>query len=79
VVDPAKDLGLILRDLGADALEAACRAAVPALEGDDGATDRAALYARCLALEDLAYGLEAGEAVYAEAAHGALERLFGDA
>lgn len=63
VTDPARDLGLVLRDLGPDALEAALRTYdAPA---DAGLVERARFYARCCALEDLAYGLETGRDAYA--------------
>jgi aminoglycoside phosphotransferase (APT) family kinase protein len=54
VGDPAYDLGLILRDLGPAALDAA----LAALGRDDAALrDRAVFHARCALVEDLAYGL----------------------
>ncbi|MBF6620502.1 MAG: aminoglycoside phosphotransferase family protein [Patulibacter sp.] len=74
IVDPAKDLGLVLRDLGPAGYEAAVRAASP--RDDDGLRARAGLYARCLALEDLAFGLETDQPRYADAAREALGRLF---
>ena len=55
LVDPACDFGLILRDLGPDALTAAVRA-----YGGPVSTARASFYARCKLLEDLAYGLRTG-------------------
>lgn len=75
VADPAKDLGLVLRDLGPAAFELALRTAGPALPAPGDLASRAAFYARCLALEDLAFGLETGQARYAESARAALVRL----
>lgn len=76
LVDPARDLGLILRDLGDDGLEAAL-AAMPAHDGD--LRLRAAFYARCSLLEDLAYGVGTGRDAYVRKSLAALPRLFPDA
>jgi hypothetical protein len=43
----------------------------------DGLADRAVFYARCLALEDLAYGLQTGQSKYTDNARAAIVRLFG--
>jgi aminoglycoside phosphotransferase (APT) family kinase protein len=75
VGDPAYDLGLILRDLGADGLDAALRAVDPDAAGT-GLRERAALYARCALIEDLAYAADTGRRVYAEKALAAIGRLF---
>lgn len=75
IADPAKDLGLVLRDLGRAAFDVALRRAAPALPAPDDLVPRAELYARCLALEDLAFGLETGRARYAASARAALVRL----
>ncbi|GAA1889566.1 phosphotransferase family protein [Asanoa iriomotensis] len=64
--DPAYDLGLLYRDLGP--------AALPLI--DEPLRDRAAFYARCKLLEDLAYGVESGRAAYAENAYAAMNWLF---
>jgi aminoglycoside phosphotransferase (APT) family kinase protein len=61
VGDPAYDLGLILRDLGPAALDAALGALG---RDDDGLRERAGFYARCTLVEDLAYGLEHDEPAY---------------
>jgi aminoglycoside phosphotransferase (APT) family kinase protein len=76
IVDPAVDVGLLLRDLGPAALQAAMgryRA-----EGDDPAAleERAVFYARCRLLEDLAYGLETGRDRYLDKSLAALAWLF---
>jgi aminoglycoside phosphotransferase (APT) family kinase protein len=76
IADPAIDFGLLLRDLGPHALDAALArypsrgAGVPALR------ERATFYARCRAIEDVAYGLETGRRTYLVAAMEALRRLF---
>ena len=75
VVDPAKDLGLILRDLGPEAFERAWQEARAGLPAADDPTSRARLYAHCLALEDLAFGLETGRTAYVRSARDALARL----
>lgn len=77
IVDPAKDLGLILRDLGPAAFERAWREARPALPAADELAPRARLYALCLALEDLAFGIERGHERYLRSARAALARLTG--
>ncbi len=76
LVDPAYDLGLLLRDLGPAATEAVLgcysgdRAELPALR------ERAGFYARCSVLEDLRHGLDAGGSRYLEKGLAALEWLF---
>lgn len=63
IVDPAYDFGLLYRDLGPAALDTA-------LDNYRSTHDvrairrRAAFYARCSVLEDLAYGLENGHEKY---------------
>jgi aminoglycoside phosphotransferase (APT) family kinase protein len=75
VGDPAYDMGLILRDLGPGAFDAAVRAAGP--DADATSRDRAAFYARCGLLADLAYGLETGRRWYADKSLAGVHRLFG--
>jgi aminoglycoside phosphotransferase (APT) family kinase protein len=76
LVDPARDLGLILRDLGEAGLDAAL-AARSAVDGDDDELRaRTAFYARCSALEDLAYGVGTGRDAYVRNSLAALARLF---
>nr|KEP23136.1 hypothetical protein DA06_11740 [Georgenia sp. SUBG003] len=81
LVDPARDLGLILRDLGDDGLEASL-AAMRTRQGADARTDadglrgRARFYARCGLLEDLAYGVGSGREAYARKSLIVLPRLF---
>jgi aminoglycoside phosphotransferase (APT) family kinase protein len=62
ITDPARDLGLILRDLGPAALDAA----LAAYGGAAPRRDRIDFLARCALLEDLAHGLGGGGAAYAE-------------
>ncbi|WP_432939805.1 phosphotransferase family protein [Kribbella sp. CA-253562] len=70
VCDPARDFGLILRDLGPAALDAALDRC------PDDLRDRAWFYARCSLLEDLHYGLETGRTAYAEKSLARLEQVF---
>ncbi|MGW1345551.1 phosphotransferase family protein [Kribbella sp. NPDC002412] len=72
ICDPARDLGLILRDLG----PAAYDAAASRLPADEGLADRAWFYARCSLLEDLHYGLEADRPTYVEKSLPAADWLF---
>lgn len=71
LVDPARDLGRLYRDLGPDAT----RSIVARLPYRDDAqlSERVRLHAVCSALEDLAYGMEHDER-YARAAMAGLER-----
>jgi aminoglycoside phosphotransferase (APT) family kinase protein len=73
LVDPAYDFGLILRDLGPDALDAALAAYGPV---GGALRERVRFHARCALLEDLAYGIEAARPAYAEKSVAALGRLF---
>jgi aminoglycoside phosphotransferase (APT) family kinase protein len=59
IVDPAFDFGLVLRDLGPDALDAALTR-YPSGAGVAGLRERALFYARCSVLEDLEHGVEMG-------------------
>jgi aminoglycoside phosphotransferase (APT) family kinase protein len=71
LVDPAVDPGRILRDLGPDALDTALtRCGRPDLR------DRALFYARCMALDDLAFGVGTSWDADAEKALDALRWLF---
>jgi aminoglycoside phosphotransferase (APT) family kinase protein len=67
--DPARDFGLILRDLGPAALDAA-------LPAGESLRDRARFYARCSLLEDLHYGLETSRAPYIDKSLAALHWVF---
>ncbi|MEU9884534.1 aminoglycoside phosphotransferase family protein [Sphaerisporangium sp. NPDC051011] len=74
ICDPAYDFGLLYRDLGPAALDRAL-----SRYPGDGIAARAAFYARCSLLEDLAYGLNPGQDVYLSKSLAALERLYPDA
>ena len=69
--DAAYDLGLIYRDLGPAAFEAALAA-----YGDDEPRERAVFLARCTVLEDLDYGIRSGKRVYARNALNSMDWLF---
>ncbi|WP_051753265.1 phosphotransferase family protein [Streptosporangium amethystogenes] len=74
IVDPAYDFGLLYRDLGPTALEAALGGYRP---GDVTALrERAVFYGRCGLFEDLAYGLETGQDAYVGKSRTAMEWLF---
>src|SRR2546429_354982 len=73
MADPASDFGLIYRDLGPAALDAALHGygiEVPGLR------ERAVFYARCSVFEDLAYGIETGHDRYVDKSVAALSWLF---
>jgi aminoglycoside phosphotransferase (APT) family kinase protein len=74
IADPVHDFARLYRDLGPDF----CDLMVAHYEGRWGETDRdrAAFYARCSLLEDIAFGVETGAAVYAENALAHLDRIF---
>ena len=69
LVDPAYDYGLLFRDLGPAALP-------PGDHLEPGIRERAAFFARCSVLEDLAYGVETGRKRYADKSTAALTWLF---
>ncbi len=75
VTDPALDFARLYRDFG----PAFLTAALDAYGGLPGAGPRIEFFARCAALEDLAYGLESGRAEYADAARRSFMWLFPDA
>jgi aminoglycoside phosphotransferase (APT) family kinase protein len=66
VTDPAHDLGLILRDLGPQALDATLAAYGAPPDGVPALRRRIEFSARCALLEDLAYGLDTRRHVYVE-------------
>ena len=73
-VDPARDFGLVLRDLGPDALDIALAAYRP---GDEaGLWERAGFYAGAALLEDFAFGLETGRREYVDKSIAALDWCF---
>ncbi|MBF6078585.1 phosphotransferase family protein [Nocardia beijingensis] len=76
IADPAYDFGLIYRDLGPSALDAALRAYRASAEDSRAIRERAAFYARCGVLEDLAYGIENGLRGYLDKSLAALTWLY---
>ena len=74
--DPAYDLGLIYRDLGPAALEAALRSYRNEKEPVDALRKRATFYARCSVFEDLVYGVERGLTPYTDKSLAAMNWLF---
>lgn len=77
VADPAVDFARLLRDLGPAALDAALAVYGGASPGDrDALRARVEFLARCLLLEDLAFGLETGAAPYVAKSLEALAWLF---
>jgi aminoglycoside phosphotransferase (APT) family kinase protein len=74
LVDPAYDFGLLQRDLGPDALDAALADYPADQRGAIG--ERAEFYARCSVLEDLAWGDAAGREPYVRKGLEALGWLF---
>jgi aminoglycoside phosphotransferase (APT) family kinase protein len=73
VADPARDLGLILRDLGPGALDAALTALGSVVSVG---RDRIRFFARCALLEDLAHGLDTGRSAYAHKSRRGMAWLF---
>jgi aminoglycoside phosphotransferase (APT) family kinase protein len=72
LTDPAYDFGLLLRDLGPQAL----RAALAVYGSSDALIERAWFYARCALLEDAAYGIETGREGHLTKGLDAIEWLF---
>lgn len=73
LIDPAHDVGRILRDLGPAAAQ---RLVVALPTADPDLLARAVLHARCALVEDLAFGLETGDRRYTDAALTAVDRTF---
>jgi aminoglycoside phosphotransferase (APT) family kinase protein len=74
--DPAYDLGLIYRDLGPAALDAALRSYRNEKEPVDALRKRATFYARCSVFEDLVYGVARGLTPYTDKSLAAMNWLF---
>lgn len=73
ITDPARDFGLLYRDLGSEALD---RALSGYRADAEDVRARAGFYARCGVLEDMAYGLQTGHRKYLDKSLAALEWLF---
>jgi aminoglycoside phosphotransferase (APT) family kinase protein len=76
ICDAAYDFGLLYRDLGPIALDAALRAYRPAETDTARLRQRAVFYGRCSVFEDLAYGRETGQRRYLDHGLAALAWLF---
>jgi aminoglycoside phosphotransferase (APT) family kinase protein len=76
MVDPAYDFGLLYRDLGPDAVRLALRGYRADVKEMEAISARAAFYARCSVLEDLAYGIETGRDTYLDKSLAALKWLY---
>jgi aminoglycoside phosphotransferase (APT) family kinase protein len=76
IVDPASDFGLLYRDLGPAALDAAIGRYRTDANDIAALSERAVFYARCKVFEDLAYGIETGRNKYVDKCVAAMEWLF---
>ncbi|CAA9562166.1 MAG: putative phosphotransferase [uncultured Thermomicrobiales bacterium] len=76
IVDPAYDLGLVYRDLGPAALDAALGSYHSDISDLAMLRERAVFYARCSVIEDLAHGLGTGKATYVDKSLAAMAWLF---
>jgi aminoglycoside phosphotransferase (APT) family kinase protein len=76
IADPAYDFGLLYRDLGPRALDAAIGSYQTDLNDVESLRRRAVFYARCSVFEDLAYGIEMRRDSYVDNSIAAIERLF---
>lgn len=76
ITDPARDFGLILRDLGHETLDFTLLQYPPLSHDRSSLRSRALFYARCSLLDDLEYGLRTGRHVYVEKSMVALSWLF---
>ncbi|WP_029135974.1 phosphotransferase family protein [Nakamurella lactea] len=77
--DPARDFGLLLRDLGDDALERAYRSyrrTGGPIDVDQQFRTRCLFHARCALLEDWAYGRDTGRSDYIDKSRDAAAALF---
>jgi aminoglycoside phosphotransferase (APT) family kinase protein len=74
--DPAFDFGLLYRDLGPTALEAALRNYRNEVERIGALRERAIFYARCRVFEDLAYGVGRDLTSYTDKSLAAMDWLF---
>jgi len=76
LVDRAFDFGLLYRDLGPGALDAALRAYRSEFEGVVTLDERARFYARCSVFEELVYGVGKELAPYVDKSLAAMDWLF---
>jgi aminoglycoside phosphotransferase (APT) family kinase protein len=76
IVDPAYDFGLLYRDLGPTAAGLALRTYRTDVHQVEAIGARAAFYARCGVLEDMAYGIETGHDKYLHKSLAALTWLY---
>lgn len=76
IVDPAYDFGLLYRDLGPAALDTALDHYRTTADELRAIRERAAFYARCSVLEDMAYGIENGLHRYLDKSLAALTWLY---
>ncbi|MFI6691519.1 phosphotransferase family protein [Streptomyces sp. NPDC050433] len=76
ICDPACDFGRLYRDLGATALHSALRSYRTGAHQAEAIGTRAAFYAKCGVLEDMAYGIETGRAPYLDKSLAALTWLY---
>lgn len=76
IVDPAYEFGLLYRDLGPAAVDAAFRSYRTDVKDVATLRARAVFYARCSVFEDLAYGLESGRDRYVDKSLAAMQWLF---
>lgn len=76
IADPAYDFGLLYRDLGPLALDAAIGGYRTDLKGVESLRDRAEFYARCSVFEDLAFGIGRRQDTFIDHSIAALEWLF---
>jgi aminoglycoside phosphotransferase (APT) family kinase protein len=76
ICDPARDFGLLYRDLGPAALHSALRSYRTDAGQVEAIGARAAFYARCGVLEDMAYGIATGQGKYLDKSLAALNWLY---
>jgi aminoglycoside phosphotransferase (APT) family kinase protein len=76
IVDPAYDFGLLYRDLGPAAVRLALHSYRTDTHEVEAIGARAAFYARCSVLEDMAYGIETGHDKYLDKSLAALKWLY---
>lgn len=78
IVDPARDFGLLYRDLGPAAFDIAIRSYRTDVNDVATIRERAVFYARCSVLEDWAHGIDTDHYRYVDKSFAATEWLFPD-